>query len=128
MVIVACCVKNNPPSDTPYQYYLYNNEQKESVIVYLGVKKVCEFFLADWNEPNPEIGVFIEGLIRESGVNDYNPALRSGSFKKQIIGEEVDVENNLEQENHEEERGNNEEIKEELLEKFTRLLEEEELT
>ena len=34
-------------------------------MVYSGTAKVCEFFVNDWNDPNPEVGTFIQGLTGE---------------------------------------------------------------
>lgn len=31
-------------------------------MVYSGTAKVCEFYVNDWADPNPEVGVFIQGL------------------------------------------------------------------
>jgi hypothetical protein len=35
-------------------------------MVYSGLAKVCEFYISDWMDPNPEVGHFIEGLAGES--------------------------------------------------------------
>jgi len=46
-----------------FEYYLYQNELKNSVIIYSGLAKVCEFYIKDWTDLNPEVGHFIEGLM-----------------------------------------------------------------
>lgn len=45
---------------------MYHNESKNSVTVYSGASKVCEFFVNDWTDPNPEVGTFVQGLTGET--------------------------------------------------------------
>jgi hypothetical protein len=63
VTVVASFTKIKPSNEISFDYYLYQNELKNSVTVFSGKGKVCEFYVNDWNEPNPEIGVFIQGLL-----------------------------------------------------------------
>lgn len=64
--VVACWTKVKPPGEMPFEYYVYQNELKNSVMVYSGLAKVCEFYIKDWTDLNPEVSHFIEGLMGES--------------------------------------------------------------
>lgn len=86
MTVVACCTKDRP-SETSYDYYLFPNDSKNSLIVYSGAGRVCEFYVADWRNPNPEVSIFIQGIAGEPQADDSR---RSGEFKKrEKIGEGV---------------------------------------
>lgn len=61
-VVVACFTKVKPLIELEFEYYLYQNESKNSVLVYSGTTRVCEFYIGDWTELNPEVTHFIEGL------------------------------------------------------------------
>jgi hypothetical protein len=63
-----------------YDYYLYSNDKKNSLIVYSGHGKVCEFYVSNWERPNPEISVFIQGITGENA--EESASRRSGEFKK----------------------------------------------
>ena len=65
MTVVTCFTKVKPPAELAFEYYLFQNESKNSVIVYSGLAKVCEFYVNDWMDPNPEVGNFIQGLTGE---------------------------------------------------------------
>lgn len=84
---VACFTKVKPPLDTPYDYYLFQHDSKNSLLVYSGTTKVCEFYVTDWNDPNPEIAVFIQALTGDQPPHEES-SRRSGEFKKRSkIGE-----------------------------------------
>jgi hypothetical protein len=83
VTVVACCTKDRP-EETLYTYYVFPNESKNSLIVYSGTGKVCEFYVSDWRHPNPEINVFIQGM----GSSPEDESRRSGEFKKrERVGE-----------------------------------------
>jgi hypothetical protein len=65
ITVVACYTKVKPASELAFEYYLYQNDTKNSVVVYSGPAKVCEFYISDWVDPNPEVGNFIQGLTGE---------------------------------------------------------------
>ena len=62
---MTCFTKVKPPTELAFEYYLFQNESKNSVIVYSRLAKVCEFYVNDWMDPNPEVGNFIQGLTEE---------------------------------------------------------------
>ena len=70
-VTVVACFTKNKPAELAFEYYLYQNEQKNSVMVFSGLSKVCEFYINDWVDPSPEVGNFIEGLTGENS-NAHN--------------------------------------------------------
>lgn len=51
-ITVVVCFIAEKPQNLPYQHFLYQNESKNSVMVYSGTAKVCEFYVNDWSEPN----------------------------------------------------------------------------
>ena len=69
-VTVVTCFTKVKPAELAFEYYLYQNEQKNSVMVYSGMAKVCEFYINDWVDPSPEVGNFIEGLTGESSTHN----------------------------------------------------------
>ena len=95
--VVTCYTRSKPPSETPYPHYLHQHESKDSVIVYSGLSKVCEFYVPHWHQPNPEIAVFIQGMLGMSTPSAYHSTSHhretppSGSFHKQERVSEVEV-------------------------------------
>ena len=86
ITVVASYTKVKPV-DTIYDYYLYPNDNKNSLIVYSGHGKVCEFYVSDWEHPNREIYVCMQGMAGESGVEE-SASRKSGEFKKrEKVGE-----------------------------------------
>jgi hypothetical protein len=65
-ITIVVCFASQKPQDLSYEHFLFQNESKNSVMIYSGISKVCEFYVNDWTEPNQEIGIFIEGLLGES--------------------------------------------------------------
>ena len=51
--VVACYTRTRPSAETPYPHYLHQNDSRDSVIVYSGLNKVCEFYVPSWSQPNP---------------------------------------------------------------------------
>lgn len=52
-------------------------------MVYSGTAKVCEFYVNDWTDPNPEVGVFIQGLTGERiSTENPSPIAKSDGFSK----------------------------------------------
>lgn len=89
ITVVASFVKTKPPPDTPYEYYLFQNDLKNSVLVYTGTAKACEFYVSDWSRPNPEAALFISTLIKDSLI--LEESRRSGEFKKRSKIEEGEI-------------------------------------
>ena len=52
-------------------------------MVYSGTVKVCEFYVSDWTDPNPEVAVFIQGL---TGTGYEMPTLENTSPNKKSDG------------------------------------------
>jgi hypothetical protein len=41
ITVVASFIKTKPSPDIPYEYYLFQNDLKNSVLVYTGTAKAC---------------------------------------------------------------------------------------
>lgn len=70
MTIVLCFIKEKPRSFM-FPYYLYHTA-KNSVMIYMGRQRICEFFVESMNEIPKQVTKFIRSSLgdREMGGNN----------------------------------------------------------
>lgn len=65
--IVFCCEFDPTEFNIPYRYYIYESD-RNSVLIYLGFKKIGELFIEDWQSVGKQLEAIIENSHSKSKI------------------------------------------------------------